>query len=80
MVPRVSDEPRGAAVTAKKELKELLDEAERQGWTIKPTKNGRQLLAPDGVHIVTVHGTPGKNAIRHYVRDMRKYGFEWKGR
>lgn len=49
----------------KKELKQLLKEAENQGWRIRPCTDGYQLFAPDGENIVTVHKTPSPRAIRH---------------
>lgn len=36
----------------------LLDEAEAQGWTRKPTKSGWLYLSPDGESKVMVHRTP----------------------
>jgi hypothetical protein len=67
--------------SVRKEFKKLLQEAEKQGWGVKPVKNGVQLLAPDGIHIVTVHGTPGDwRAFHNTLSDMRKYGFVWEGR
>lgn len=66
-------------MSAQKDLKKLLKEAEKQGWEVVPKKDGWQLLAPDGENIVTVHKTPSNRAIRHYVSDMRKCGFTWKG-
>lgn len=63
-----------------KEVKELVREAEKQGWRAVPVKCGWQLLAPVGHGIVTVHKTPNSRGIEHYVREMRRYGFVWKGR
>jgi hypothetical protein len=49
--------------------------AERQGWTFRKTKSGYQLLAPDGVHSVTIHKTPSSTGVRNYLADMRRYGY-----
>lgn len=67
-------------MSARKDVKKLVKEAEKQGWGVVNKTDGWQLLAPDGENIVTVHKTPSSRAIRHYVADMRKFGFEWKGR
>lgn len=69
------------ASSVQKELKELLKAAEEQGCRVVPTTDGWQILCPDRETIVTVHKTPGRNAIRHHVRDLRKadFGFRWKG-
>ena len=67
--------------SVKKDLRKLLQEAEKQGWRVVQVKMGYQLLAPDGIHIVTIHHTPGDHrALDNYIADMRKYGFRWKGR
>jgi predicted RNA binding protein YcfA (HicA-like mRNA interferase family) len=42
---------------AKKELKEIVREAERQGWRAGKTKKGHlKFFAPDGENIVTTEG------------------------
>lgn len=65
----------------KKEIKALLAEADKQGWRVNETKDGWQLFAPDGVNIVTIHGTPSDHrALANTVTRLRRYGFEWKGR
>lgn len=66
----------------KKELKELLGEAEKQGWRVELRKGGHyKLYAPDGKHIVTVGSTPsGRRGLANTVAMMRRYGFRWKAR
>jgi hypothetical protein len=65
---------------ARKEIKELLAEAERQGWRVKEGKH-YQLLSPDGKGIVTCPKTPSSSrTIPNVVARMRRYGFVWKGR
>jgi hypothetical protein len=67
--------------SVQKELKELLRAVEQQGCRVVRTKSGAQIYCPDGETIVTTHNTPGRNAIRHYVRDLKRaFDFEWKGR
>jgi len=65
-----------------KELKELRKAAEAQGWRIEKTKKGHwKFLAPNGEDIVIVAGTPSsKRGFDHAVADLRRYGFQWKGR
>lgn len=67
--------------SAKKDLKSVLKEAERQGWRVVPTKGGHwRLYAPDGVNIVHTAGTPSDHrALDNTIAKMRQYGFEWKG-
>lgn len=59
-----------------KDLRKTAKNADKQGWRFKKVGDGYQLLAPDGEGIVTIHKTPNSNAIRHYLRDMRKYGYK----
>lgn len=68
--------------SAKKETKEIIREAENQGWTVRRTKKGHiQFFAPDGENIVTAGGTPSDHrAIANLVAQLRRYGFKWKGR
>lgn len=69
------------SAATKKLIKRLLEEADTQGWGQKRTKDGVQLLAPDGVGIVTVHLTESDHrSINNTIGRMRKYGFKWKDR
>ncbi len=46
-------------MSLKKDLKEILEEAESQGWRCELQKSGHwRLYAPDGVNIVTTGSTP----------------------
>jgi predicted RNA binding protein YcfA (HicA-like mRNA interferase family) len=69
-------------MSAKKELKEIVKAAEKQGWRVKQTKKGHLMfLAPDGVNKLTTGGTPSEHrAIDNLLASLRRYGFEWKGR
>ena len=68
--------------SVQKEIREIVREAERQGWRVERRKSGvSQLYAPDGENIVTAHSTPSdRRALRNMIANMRQFGFEWKGR
>ncbi len=67
-------------MASRKELKELLDEAERQGWRVERGGGGHyKAFAPDGQGIVTLPSTPG-GSLTPYVARMRRMGFTWNGR
>lgn len=65
-----------------KEIKEIVKAAEEQGWRVKATKRGHLMFfAPDGINKVTAGGTPSDyRALANLLSDLRRYGFEWKGR
>ncbi len=66
---------------SRKEARELVREAERQGWRVEPIGDGYQLYAPDGETIVTIHVTESDvRALRNTIARMRRVGFRWKGR
>jgi predicted RNA binding protein YcfA (HicA-like mRNA interferase family) len=67
---------------AKKELKEVIREAENQGWTVRRSKKGHlQFFAPDGKSIVVSGGTPSDHrAMPNLIQRLRRHGFVWKGR
>jgi hypothetical protein len=68
-------------VAIKKEFKELLDAVEAQGGTIRRIKSGYQVLAPNGIDIVTLHRTPSdRRAFANAVAELRRVGFTWRGR
>jgi hypothetical protein len=69
-------------MSAHKELKEIFKAAAEQGWHVKDLRSGhKMLLAPDGVNKVTAPGSPSaRSSIDHLLADLRRYGFEWKGR
>lgn len=68
--------------SAKKELKEIVKAAEKQGWRVKTLKSGHLMFfAPDGVNKTTTGGTPSDHrAVNNLLAELRRYGFEWKGR
>jgi hypothetical protein len=52
-------------LAAKKELKEIVKEAEKQGWRVKRTKKGHLMfLAPDGINLSSV----GQDSARKVIR------------
>lgn len=65
--------------TMHKEVRELVKEAERQGWRRRELPSGHvQLYAPDGTTIVTLPGTPSGGRWRaNAVAQLRKGGFQW---
>ncbi len=69
-------------MAATKEFKEVLREAEKQGFRIERGKGGKlKLYAPDGVNIVHASATPSdRRAVDNFVADLRRCGFRWRGR
>jgi hypothetical protein len=69
-------------VSLKKDLKEILEAAERQGWRVELQRSGHyKLYAPDGENIITTGSTPStSSSLRNLISFMRRYDFEWKGR
>jgi len=68
--------------SAKKELKEVIKAAERQGWRVEETKKGHYwFFAPDAVNKVLAAGTTGGGkGMGNLIAKLRSYGFVWKGR
>ena len=65
---------------SRKELRELLEEAQRQGWRVERGRGGHyKAFAPSGEGIVTLPSTPG-GSLAPYVARMRRMGFTWRGR
>ena len=63
----------------RKEVRDLVEEAERQGWRRKELASGHvQLLCPDGATIVTIPGSPSDRRWQaNAVARLRKGGFKW---
>ena len=59
-------------MSAQKEVKKLIKEVEKRGWTADPTSDGYQLKHPDGEHMVTIHKTPNQIGLRTYRRLIQK--------
>jgi len=68
--------------SARKELKEIVRAAETQGWRVEQRRGGHLFFyAPDGKNIVTSGSTPSDSrALRNLIAQLRRHGFEWKGR
>jgi predicted RNA binding protein YcfA (HicA-like mRNA interferase family) len=65
-----------------KDLKQILRTAEWQGWRVELQRGGHyKLYPPNGDRIVTTGSTPSApSALRNLIAEMRRRGFEWKGR
>lgn len=62
------------------EWKNLVKEAQRQGWRVQIGGKGQlKLVPPDPSHeMVVLHGTPSDHrAFRNAVAYMRRSGFQW---
>jgi hypothetical protein len=67
------------SVSTKKEFRELLSAVEAQGGTIRKIRSGYQVFAPNGVDIVTLHGTPSdRRALANAIAELRRAGFTLK--
>lgn len=66
----------------RKETRAIVREAERQGWRVEVGGGGHlTLYAPDGEGVVTVAATPSDyRSLENSISDLRKHGFQWKGR
>jgi hypothetical protein len=62
----------------RRDVRELVEQAVRQGWRVEERKSGRVLLfSPDGHTIVTLHGTPSdRNWLHAAIRQLRRGGFD----
>lgn len=62
-----------------KEVRELVEEATRQGWRCTLRANGHyQCLAPDHVGMVWIAGTPSDHRWKaNTISKLRRHGFAW---
>ena len=69
-------------MSLKKELRQILREARRQGWRVELQRSGHyKLYPPDSSEYVTTGSTPSTpSSIRNLLSRMRSFGFKWKGR
>lgn len=59
-----------------KEYRPVYERALEQGWREKACKSGRQLLSPDGEHVVTLHRSQSDHrGVANFVRDLKRGGF-----
>jgi len=67
---------------APKEVRDLVKEAERQGWRVEFSRGHYKLYAPNGdPRPITVASTPSDHRwLVNTVSKMRRHGFVWKGR
>lgn len=65
--------------SATKEIREIIEEAERQGWRSKALRSGHTLMfAPDGKSKVTLPGTPSEHRwLKNALAKMRQAGLRW---
>jgi hypothetical protein len=68
-------------VGPRKDVKKLLAAAQAQGWRVEFGGGHFKLYAPDGVGRVTISGTSSdRRALANAIAQMRRHGFELKGR
>jgi len=62
----------------KKQMKNLVKQAESQGWRVEPTRNGHvRFLAPNGTGIVIFASTPSDHrAFKNGLSEMKRQGFQ----
>lgn len=65
-----------------RDIRELLQVCEDQGFHVRTTKGGHYLVtSPDREAVTTVPSTPSDwRSLRNCVAALRRYGFVWKGR
>lgn len=63
----------------RKEVREIVEEAVRQGWRVRMLKNSHPLLlAPDGKTMVVLPSTPSdRRSLDNAVARMRRARFKW---
>ena len=67
-------------MSLKKDVKEIVRAADKQGWKVKTKRKGYMLYDPSGRHMEMLHKTPSDpRGLRNAVARMRRYGFRWKG-
>jgi len=66
-------------MSSEKDSKNYLKAAVEQGWQLKETKKGLQLIPPDPAkEIVTVHRTPSDHrALTNVLAELRRQGLIW---
>lgn len=63
--------------STQKELRQIIREAERQGWRVEHRKH-IHFYAPDGKNIVIAPSTPSDSRWKqNLIADLRRYGFRW---
>jgi hypothetical protein len=60
-----------------KDVKQVLEKAEKQGWRIDDRGQRVLCYSPDGVTMVTIHKTDSDwRAIRNTISRLRRGGFD----
>lgn len=65
-----------------KDTRKVLDEAERQGFTVRITKNGHgRVSSPDGEPITTFSGSASdRRSFANGLATLKRAGFVWPPR
>lgn len=59
-----------------KEVKQLIDQAECQGWNVVPTKKGHyKWLSPLGAFFFSASTPSDHRALLNIKRDLKRHGF-----
>lgn len=62
-----------------KDLRELLKELERQGFSVSRTKKGHWAVRKDGRLVTTIAGSASDwRSNRNAIAVARRHGFEWR--
>jgi hypothetical protein len=63
--------------SSSKEARDLVKDAEKQGFKIKEKKNGWMILTPNGQGSVMIHKTTSDHrGLRNERARLRRYGFK----
>ncbi|WP_332880961.1 hypothetical protein [Streptomyces sp. NBC_00564] len=64
-------------MVASKEIRQLIDEARRQGFGVELRGNGHYKVSKDGVYVTTLPSTPSSSrAIPNARAALRRHGFQ----
>jgi hypothetical protein len=64
----------------RKELQELIKNAEKQGWIVSANKNNHyKWTSPGGAFFFSASTPSDWRALKYIVQYLRKYGFEEQG-
>ncbi len=65
--------------SGEKEFRKYLNAAVEQGWEVRPTKKGYQLVPGDPTReIVAIHRTPSDHrALANLLAEMKRQGLIW---
>lgn len=62
-----------------KQLRQVLAELERQGFTVRITKRGHAFVTKDGQPVTTFSGTASDHrAFANALAACRRAGFDWR--